>query len=107
MNINIPPFAREHFWKEPPPDSIEFWSFRFKPPCNVGDKLVFRFDGVPVARAIVHEIQAPGLSACESTGKFSRGWKVFWLPESFVDLRESLSHKTDAVTPRIAWNPAP
>jgi hypothetical protein len=89
MNVNVPPSARDHFWEEPPPGSIEFWSFRFPPPCKVGDPLVFRFDGVPVARAIVHRIEKPGLSRCERSGGFESGWKVYWLPDSFVDLRRS------------------
>lgn len=87
MNVNVPPQARDHFWEEPPAGSMEFWSFRFRPPCAVGDELLFRFDGIPVARARVHRIEAPGQSACEGTGRFARGWKVFWTPESFEDLR--------------------
>lgn len=87
MNINVLESARDHFWEEPPPGATEFWSFRFKPPCNVGDELIFRFDRVPVAKAVVYLVQAPGQSACEATGKFRGGWKVFWLPETFVDLR--------------------
>lgn len=90
MNINVPQFARAHFWEEPPSGSAEFWSFRFKPPCSVGDESIFRFDGVPVARATVHEIQKPGVSQCESTGKFRSGWKIVWLNESFEDLRKAI-----------------
>lgn len=87
MNINVPEFARSHFWHEPPAGSHEFWSFRFPPPCKVGDPLVFRFDGRPVARAVVHRIERPGQSECEATGRYRSGWKVYWLPETFVDLR--------------------
>lgn len=87
MNINVPESARDHFWEEPPAGAMEFWSFRFPPPCKVGDTLVLRFDGVPVARAVVHSIERPGQSQCEGTGRFRGGWKVFWLPDSFEDLR--------------------
>ena len=87
MNVNIPAVARDHFWEEPPPDTIEFWSFRFPPPCKVGDVLHFRFDKRLVATAIVDRIERPGQSVCEATGKYGRGWKVFWTPESFCDLR--------------------
>ncbi len=87
MNINVPAWARDHFWEEPPPGSWEFWSFRFRPPCEVGHEIVFRFDHRPVAQAIVAKIERPGESQCESTGRFARGWKVFWKRESFVDLR--------------------
>ncbi len=89
MNINVPTFARSHFWEEPPPDSQEFWSFRFPPPCKPGDPLVFRFDGIPVARAVCDRIEVPGRSACDATGRFGSGHKVFWRPETFVDLRET------------------
>jgi hypothetical protein len=88
MNINVSPDARGHFWDEPPAGAMEFWAFsRFAPPCRVGDELVFRFDGVAVARAVVHAIEEPGRGACEASGKYENAWKVFWRPESFEDLR--------------------
>lgn len=87
MNINVPPQARDHFWEEPPPGSHEFWSFRFPPPCKVGDELVFRFDGVIVAKAICLRIEKPGRSVCDGTGRFGNGHKVYWAPESFCDCR--------------------
>ena len=87
MNINVPPQARDHFWEEPPPGSHEFWSFRFPPPCKVGERLVFRFDGVVVAEAVCCRIEAPGQSECEGTGRFRRGHKVYWHQSSFVDRR--------------------
>jgi hypothetical protein len=87
MNINVPPQARDHFWEEPPEGSQEFWSFRFPPPCKPGDPLLFRFDGKVVASAVCDRIEAPGQSACEGTGRFKAGWKVFWTAESFRDLR--------------------
>jgi hypothetical protein len=89
MNINVAPFARQHFWEEPPPGSEEFWAFRFPPPCKVGDPLVFRFDGAPVARAVVSRIEQPGRTRCDGTGRFSSTWNVFWTPESFEDLRQT------------------
>ena len=88
MNINVPPQARDHFWEEPPEGHEEFWSFRFPPPCKVGDPLVFRFNGVPVARAVVSRIEPPGQSKCEGTGRFERGHKVFWSLESFKETKE-------------------
>jgi hypothetical protein len=87
MNVNIPEHAREHFWVEPLPGHTEFWSFRFKPPCKPGDKLIFRFDKKPVAEAIVLRVEKPGMTRCSQTGKFLSGWKVFWSPESFIDTR--------------------
>ena len=90
MNINIPEAAHGHFWEDPPEGSWEFWSFRFQPPCEVRDKLIFRFNRKPIAQAIVARIERPGESSCETTGRFRMGWKVFWEPESFVDLREKV-----------------
>jgi|CXWL01.1.fsa_nt_gi hypothetical protein len=55
-----------------------------------GVRLIFRFNGKPVAQAIVARIERPGESSCETTGRFRMGWKVFWEPESFVDLREKV-----------------
>lgn len=48
---------------------------------------MFKFDGVMVARAVVFKIVAPGQSKCDQTGRFNTTHNVFWLPESFVDLR--------------------
>lgn len=87
MNINVPEQARDHFWQEPPQGNWEFWGFRFRPPCKVGDELIFRFDKQPVAKAICAKIEKPGESECEQTGKFRSSWKVYWKPETFVDLR--------------------
>jgi hypothetical protein len=88
VNINVPEWARDHFWEEPPPHSEEFWSFgRHKPPCAPGDPLTFRFDGWVVASAVVSRIEPPHVSVCEGTGRFGGGWKVFWHPHSFKDLR--------------------
>lgn len=85
MNINVPDWAQREFWDEPPEGSWEFWSFRFPPPCKVGDPLVFRFNGVPVARAVCAAIEGPGVSKCDHSGRFLAGHKVFWRPESFVE----------------------
>ena len=89
MNITVPDWAMEHFWEEPPEGSWEFWSFRFPPPCKIGDDLIFRHNKIPIARAMVAMIERPGQSSCERTGKFKAGWKVYWLPESFKDLRQN------------------
>lgn len=86
MNINVPEWARGEFWDEPPEGAWEFWSFRFPPPCKVGDPLLFRFDGKVVARAKVAAIEPPGQSRCEHSGRFASGWKVFWDPADFEDL---------------------
>jgi len=88
LNVNVPESARDHFFEEPPEGSFEFWSFRFRPPCQVGDTLYFRFDGKVVATATVLSIEKPGKSVCEATGRFGRGWKVFWDPKSFRDCRK-------------------
>lgn len=87
MNINVPESARDHFWDDPPEGSWEFWGFKFKPPCKVGELLNFRIDGKIVATAVVARIEPPGQSQCDGTGRFMRSWKVFWSPESFKDLR--------------------
>lgn len=88
MNINVPDFAIGHFWDEPPEGSWEFWSFRFPPPCKVGDPLVFKHHGTIIAKAVCAAIEKPGESACEGTGRFKQGYKVFWSPEDFVDMRQ-------------------
>lgn len=101
MNVNIPSPARDHFWEEPPPGHQEFWSFRFRPPCEVGETLYFRFDKRVVATATVDRIEAPGKSSCATTGRFSTGWKVFWEPETFIDKRNT-KDRLDAIADMIA-----
>jgi len=88
MNINVPDWAMQHFGDEPPAGSMEFWSFRFQPPCMVGDTLFFRSRGKIIARATVELIEQPWLSKCDGSSRFHSGWKVFWTPESFVDMRQ-------------------
>jgi hypothetical protein len=92
MNINVPLKAIDHFWNELPIGSWEFWAFRFPPRCKVGDPIFFRFDGVVIASAIVAKIERPEVCRCESSGKFWHYWKVFWMPETFVDLRGTTSN---------------
>jgi hypothetical protein len=89
MNINVPAWARDHFWEEPPLGHEEFWSFRFPPPCAAGDTLFFKFDGVTVASAVVSRVERPGLTKCAGTGRFGNGHKVYWHPSSFRDLRQT------------------
>jgi hypothetical protein len=86
MTVNIPPQAIDHFWEEPPQGSYEFWAFRFKPKCKIGDLIIFNFNKKVVATATVLSIQAPDQSECEQTGRFKSRWKVFWHPESFKKL---------------------
>ncbi|MDD5327460.1 MAG: hypothetical protein PHY02_06555 [Phycisphaerae bacterium] len=88
MRINVPKFAQAHFWDEPPAGVVEFWAFRYKPPCEKGDLLEFYFGGTKVAEATVAMVEARGFSQCEHSGKYKNSWKVFWLQESFKDLRE-------------------
>lgn len=89
MKINVPGWAIEHFWEEPPPGYSEFWGFRFEPKCQHGDEIQFCHQGKLIAKATVDVVEEPGESADESTGRFRNSWKVYWTPESFVDLRPS------------------
>ena len=91
----MPKFAQKNFWDEPPPNVAEFWAFRSRPDCKKGDLLEFYFGAKKVAEAKVAMIEAKiamieakGCSKCEHSGKFLNHWKVFWLSESFKDLRE-------------------
>ena len=87
MEIHVPEWAREEFWDEPPEGCMEFWAFRFRPTCDIGDTLEFYFDKTKVAEAVVFDIEIPARSWCGDSGRFGARWKVFWLPESFRDLR--------------------
>lgn len=84
LQIEVPKSTRSHFWEEPPVGNLEFWAYRH--PVNIlpGEKIVFTFDGAPIARAVCHHTEAPGQSKCENTGKYKNHHKVFWLPSSFM-----------------------
>jgi hypothetical protein len=90
VNINISTGSYDHFWEEPPLGHMEFWAFRFKPSCQMGEEIIFRFKGQVIAKAKVAFIEGPGHSRCAGTGNFERHWKVFWHPDTFVDLRQRL-----------------
>lgn len=97
MNINVGPKSRGKFWDVPAdPGALEYMDFSFQPPCAVGDGLVFRFDGVAVARAVVERIgQVP------ATGTFGRdGWRVYWKVATFEDLRTKPAGERPANTAR-------
>jgi hypothetical protein len=92
MNINIPPDSRDWLFSAPPTNNYtgRLWSLgRFRPKCDEGDALYFRFDGKIVARAKVHYIASPGRfnGVCHNGKRELKGWKVCWLNSSFEDLR--------------------
>lgn len=89
MNINIPPDSERWLFAGRTLNMACLWSFRYPPPCELGDELHFRFAGKLVARARVHLILAPGeLDTFSHHGKrFLSGHKVIWLQEEFEDLR--------------------
>ncbi|OGU54782.1 MAG: hypothetical protein A2V66_01610 [Ignavibacteria bacterium RBG_13_36_8] len=89
MKITVPPgVERDHFWDEPPEGSWEFWAFRWPVKAKVGDTIYFFCSRKLIAKAIIERIDLPGKSSCERTGKYKNSWKVFWKPESFVDMRQ-------------------
>lgn len=83
MIINVPDFAMNHFWEEPPDGSMEFWAFRFPVKAKIGDTIYFKHQKRTIATAIICSIEEPGTIACEQTGKYLNRWKVFWSNESF------------------------
>lgn len=87
MKIKIPPFAQSHFWEEPRNGNMEFWAFKEKPNCSIGEKIEFYFGTKLVAEARVARVESPRLSECLTTGKFKEKWKVHWFNNSFKDLR--------------------
>lgn len=90
MNINIPANSRSWLFQPHPRDEGALWSLgRYPPACEVGEQLVFRFDGEAVARAVVHSILEPGDhdGVCHDGSRYLRGWKVVWMWSDFEDVR--------------------
>jgi hypothetical protein len=86
FKIEVPKASREHFWEEPPEGNHEFWAFRHPVICLPGEKIVFTFDSVPVAEALVLRTEGPGTTECQQTGKYKNHHKVFWDPKQFRSL---------------------
>lgn len=90
MNINIAPDSEDWLFAPRGDDQACLWSLgRYPPPCEIGDTIIFRFDGAPVARAVVDQILKPGEhdTVCHNGKRFLRGYKVVWLQTSFEDMR--------------------
>ena len=87
FEINVPNWAIEEFWKEPPQNTREFWAFRNEPTCETGETIYFYYNHKLIAKAVVDEIQRPGISTCEATGRFYYLWKVFCKQHTFIDMR--------------------
>lgn len=90
MKIQVPEWARKHFWQDPPEGHCEFWAFSWKPKAGIGETIYFYFDNELVAEATIFKIESPNKSKCASTGRFENRWKVFWRPESFIDMRKEI-----------------
>lgn len=92
MNINIPPDSQQWLFQnhDRSEGSGAIWSFRWPPPCEIGDTLNFRFEGEIVATAIVDDIIPPGV--CDGFAhhgkRYLQGHKVVWMWETFRDVRE-------------------
>jgi hypothetical protein len=88
--IEVPKSARDHFWEPVPDGQWEFWAFRSRPQALKGEKIIFRFDGKPVAEAVVAQVEKPGQSSCSSTGRFEKLWKILWNPTTFVKYKSAI-----------------
>ena len=86
FKIEVPKGARGHFWEEPPEGNLEFWAYRHAVSCLPGEKIIFTFDGAPIAQTVCHHVEGPGASKCENTGKYEKHHKVYWDPKKFVRL---------------------
>ena len=107
ININIPPDSQEWLFSPAPLDDGRLWSLgRFRPACDAGDDIFFRFDGDIVAAATVHEVYKPGLfdAVCHNGKRFLSGWKVTWMNEAFIDLRDVASRLHVACNDRYGTN---
>lgn len=86
FKIEVPKASREHFWDEPPAGNLEFWAFKHPIVALPGEKILFQFDGVTVAEAIVSHTEDPGKTECQQTKKYKDHHKVFWNPKQFRTL---------------------
>lgn len=94
MNINISEESWPEFFHDYGADVQEFWGLgRFKPRCEIGDTIYFRYEGRVVATATVSAIGKPGQDECGHSGKFRNSWKIYWAPRSFKDLRALMYDK--------------
>lgn len=90
MTINIPPEHEAWLFGECPPGYVRLWSIgRWKPRAEEGDALLFRVGKHIVAEAEIYAIAPPG--ECNTVSydgsRDLRGYKIFWDPQHFRDLR--------------------
>lgn len=77
FKIEVPGDRRENFWNRPD-GKMEFWAFKDRPRAFLEERIIFTFDGKPVAEAKVLKIEEPGTTACGATGQYRDHHKVFW-----------------------------
>jgi hypothetical protein len=89
VKINIP--ANEQAWLfDVDPNCECCWSMgRYPPPCDIGDDLLFRFDGRLVARAICRGILKRGerYGRSHDVSRHLTGNKVVWWRSELEDFR--------------------
>jgi len=105
MKIEVPPNARQQFWQKSPDGSPKFWLFRSRPACEIGEQLIFLFDGRPGGQAFVSGIEPPGVNGGYSPEEFDGHWKVYWHQKSFQVIESRYEprkeKRTAAKLPRI------
>ena len=76
---------RELFWDDLG-DWLNFWTFKFRPRCKIGDELLFMVDSRPLARARVSGVEPPGIPWQEGDAELFNQWKVYWYQRTFQAL---------------------
>lgn len=85
MRIDVPDKAQADFFARPP----TAWAFDADPGCVPGQIILFRFNGVAVARAAVSEVDAGCVVRCTDGTRVPGAWVVRWRPLTFIDLRNA------------------
>src|SRR5271157_2297621 len=80
--IEVPQDRRKGFFAAPKAPLV-FWAFKNRPRVFISEKLIFTFNGKPVAEALVAKVEGPG----KGEGEYQKWHKVYWKPVTFKRFR--------------------
>ena len=80
--IEVPKDRRKGFFVAPKAPLV-YWAFKNRPRVFISEKLVFTFNGKPVAEALVAKVEGPG----KGEGEYQKWHKVYWKPVTFRRFR--------------------
>lgn len=83
MNVPVPANAMARLFAPSAPGVMDCWTLTFRPACEPGEVVRFRFGGRDVARAVIVRAE----QRTRRDGSLRELWAIVWDPATFEDLR--------------------